>query len=1108
MVDAPAMTLATRLASIVAGAAVLALAGNAEAQPQPRFLEPDFLSSIEDAQLHGTVTPPGADTRHATTEIAAYDDLVQGYPTLTAQELRTRYFKQRLFGPLEDVERTYSPRPGATVMRDSRWGEPHIFGTTDQDMAFAAGYVAAEDRLAIMELLRALGRAEAFELIETAPAWLADAEMARLYGYTEDEFQAQIDRLPRVYGAAGADVVRILENYVAGINQYIAESQRGEVPLPGGFAELGVAGPSIWRPTDVVAVVSTVRALFGAGGGAELQNAAVLAGLVEDLGPAQGRATYEDFRTRDNRDGPVHTTKSFPYLERDESRLNPAANAVDPVAAGMRARRGTGGGRSTPAQIEFLAEEARIKTERLKLSTPLGAVDLSRPGGMSNHLVVGASRSATGHPILIGGPQAGYFSPQILMDYELHSPTIHARGAGFPGLSTLVVMGRTQDYAWSPTAGGSDMIDTYVERLCNPDGGPVSEDSRHYLFRGQCLAMDRRTLREAENAPPTIGQAVPDIIVERSVHGPILARGMLDGIPVAVSRKRSTYLKELDAAVSILKLNRNEARTGDDFVDIFAESHNLSTNWSYANDEQIAYVHGGLYPKRPASVDPDLPVWGTGEWEWESDAQGNDVYLGRAGVPHEVAPRRDFFVSWNNRPAPGWRSADSQWGHSSIYRGDLLEDAILAEKPGTIDPVRLVQMMETAGLTDLRGRYVAPLALRAVARAPALGDREREMVELLRAWIAGGALRRDGDRDGGYDHSAAVAIMDAWWEPLIRAVLDPTLGDAARIPLGFDNAPGSGGSAYESGFYGYLWTDLSMALGDRVRSPTSRIYCGGAPAASGTLPECARRVLASLVAAGDALAQQHRSSDPAAWRSDAEGDRIRFLPGAALSMQWVNRPTTQQIAMFGAGTNPCARTSAFRRVAARARGRGLRIRLRPRTMAPVTVDVLRQATDRAVVRTRRVKRFRDRHQSFTWRGRRRLRNGHYVVRFRTRARDGTRDVRRIAVRRTRGRFRRAPALERRRPCGRVRAFALGRSVFGGTGRPRPLAIALRFAQRRRATVIVRRRGRVVRRYRARAYAGGRVHRLRLAARGRPRGRYRVSLRVGRGTVHRLVARRL
>ena len=49
--------------------------------------------AADDAQLHGTITPPGADTRHATTEIAAYDDLVQGYPTLTDEELRNRYFK-------------------------------------------------------------------------------------------------------------------------------------------------------------------------------------------------------------------------------------------------------------------------------------------------------------------------------------------------------------------------------------------------------------------------------------------------------------------------------------------------------------------------------------------------------------------------------------------------------------------------------------------------------------------------------------------------------------------------------------------------------------------------------------------------------------------------------------------------------------------------------------------------------------------------------------------------------------------------------------------------------------------------------------------------------
>jgi acyl-homoserine lactone acylase PvdQ len=875
-------------AGLVAAVALTASVCTPAAAAAQDFLEPNFLASIDDAQFHGTVTPPGSDTRHATTELAAYDDLVQGYPKLTFEELTTRYFKNRVYGPIADPQRTYSPRGDVTVVRDAKWGEPHVFGKTDAGMAFGIGYATAEDRLAMMELLRALGRAEAFQLAGTAPAWFADMEAARLYGYTEEEWQSQIDRLPRVYGKIGDDFIEILNGYVEGINAFIAEAERGEVPLPAGLSDLGIKAPAPWRPTDVVAAVSTVRALFGAGGGSEMSNAAVFAGLVGDLGTRLGRQVYEDFRSRNNEDGPVHTTKRFPYITRDESKLDPNATAVEPPEGGPAYRR-------QAREIATLAERSRIKWERLKLSTKLGTIDLSRSGGMSNHLVVGASRSANGRPILIGGPQAGYFSPEILLDYELHSPTIHARGAGFPGLSAVVVMGRTQDYAWTPTAGGSDMIDTYVEKLCEPGGGTPTEDSRFYEFKGECRPMDRRTLRQA---PP--GTGYPDIIVERTVHGPVVSRGTLKDQPVAVSQKRSSYLKELDAAISILKMNRNQARTGSDFVDIFRESHNLSTNWSYANDHEIAYVHGGLYPRRPDAADPDLPVWGTGQWEWATDSNGEDVFLPRSQVPHEVAPKRDFIVSWNNKPAPGWGSADAQWGHTSIYRASLLEDAILRQKPGTITPVKLTQMMEQAGLTDLRGSHVAPLALRVLKRASGVGARERRMIELLEQWIADGALRRDGDGDGNYERSAAVAIMDAWWEKLIRAVYDPVLGNSGRIPLGFDNAPGLAGSAYQDGWYGYLWTDLSMVLGERVKSRTSRIYCGGSRTASGNFDECAKRMLESLVAAGDELG----GDDPSAWSADAEAERIRFLPGVALSMHWVNRPTFQQIAQFGRRDRP------------------------------------------------------------------------------------------------------------------------------------------------------------------------------------------------------------
>jgi acyl-homoserine lactone acylase PvdQ len=863
-------------------------------QSTPDHLTPEFLASIDDALLHGTVTPPGAAVTEKEKELRAYDDLVGGYPNLTETEITTKYFKDGRFQAVTDVEREYRPRADVRIVRDTTWGVPHIYGNTDAAAAFGAGYAAVEDRLPIIMLLIALGRAEAFELLGTGEAWLADAEIARLYGYTEAEFQAMIDRMPAVYGQDGQDLIDLLAELVQGLNAAVVDVASGRIPVPAGFADLGVPLPAPFTSTDVVAIVSIIRALFGAGGGNEMGNASRWLSLVDQHGPAKARAIWDDFRNRTNADGVVHTTKSFPYNARPGTvdadahafGFGPGDSGLDGVLGGL-----------FPTQAADLAEQSRIKWERIVLDTPAGRVDLSSPGHLSNYLVVDGRLSATGRPILLGGPQAGYFDPQILVENELHGDRLHARGAGFPGMG-FVVIGRNAEAAWTPTAGGSDMIDTYVEVLCDPEGGTPTEDSTHYLFKGECLEMDRRVVRTVtDDAPIDLPgrDALPDIIVERTVHGTVVARGRVGEQAVAVSRKRSTYGKELDAGVSILKLNRNEVPDGKTFVDTFEESHNLSTNWAFANRSEIAYVHGGLYPERPSSVDPDLPVWGTGEWEWAQHPDGTDRFL--TTHPHEVAPARGYLVSWNNRPAPDWGASDAQWGWSSLYRADMLEDQILREQPGTITPVRMVQMMEQAGLTDFRGSHVLPLALRVLDAVPAPGPREQRMRAVLADWVANGALRRDGDGDGNYDKGAAVAIMDAWWAGLIRSVFDPALGDVTRATsVGFDNAPSSTGSAYQDGFYGQLWTDLSMVLGDAVRAPTSQVYCGSdAAGTSGTLAACAARLWASLAAAGDALG----GTDPDAWNADAAAERITFLPNASLSMHWVNRPTTQGIAMFG-----------------------------------------------------------------------------------------------------------------------------------------------------------------------------------------------------------------
>lgn len=900
--------------------------------PDRSHLDPDFLHSIDAALLHGTITPPGAGLLEKNLEREAYDELVYGFPTLTEAALTDVYFKDGLFTEVTDVAREYSPRADVRIVRDARWGVPHIYGDTDEAMAFGAGYAAAEDRLPIMELLRALGRAEAFQLIETVPAYLMDAELVRAYGYTEEEFQAMIDRLPAVYGQDGQDAVDLVTAHAAGINHFITQFQAGYVDAPVGLADLlppNTVAP--WRPTDVVAVVSIVRALFGAGGGNELGNAAVLATLTDALGEEQAFAVYEDFRNRFNLDGPLHTVdESFTYMDTDVALPGTEGNVSGystgaPGLQGLVEELGSlfpGGAAQAAEQFTALAEASRIKWEDIKITTPAASIDLSKANeaSMSNFLIVDGEHSTTGHPILLGGPQAGYFDPQILVENELHSPTIHARGAGFPGLSTLVIIGRSQEAAWSATAGGSDMIDTYIEVLCDPDGSRPTEEEVHYLYdtdgdgTPECIEMDVRLHRETTSLPGS--ELLPAIYAERTVHGPIQARGTLGDTPVAVSRKRSSYLKELDPAVSILRMNRGQADTAEEFVTAFRD-HNLSTNWGFVNAEEIGYVHGGLYPRRPTTIHPDLPVWGTGQWEWATassggETRGDDDYYEIDEHPHEANPDRGYVVSWNNRPAPGWGEDDSGWGFSSIYRAQMLANQIEAAfaSDTLVSPVLLTQMMERAGLRDIRGSELLDEVLRVLDAGSPPSEREATMRDLLATWIdpatdpAGIALRRDGDRDGNYDQGAAVAIMDAWWAPMIHAIFDPALGlDVTTVHRqDIHNAPNSGGSAFESGLYGQVWTDVATVLGDPVRSPTSQIYCGSDTLGeNGTLAACADRLWAALAAAGDELAGD-QGDDPAAWQADAAGERIQFVPPTSDTMHWVNRPTTQVLAMFGRNT--------------------------------------------------------------------------------------------------------------------------------------------------------------------------------------------------------------
>ena len=95
--------------------------------------------------------------------------------------------------------------------------------------------------------------------------------------------------------------------------------------------------------------------------------------------------------------------------------------------------------------------------------------------------------------------------------------------------------------------------------------------------------------------------------------------------------------------------------------------------------------------------------------------------------------------------------------------------------------VELIDAMESAGTTDVRGLSVLPFALKALRKGAMSRDPEvRAPLATMRAWVKNGAHRIDRDNDGNYDQADAVRIMDAWWPLWVRGQFEPTLGENLR----------------------------------------------------------------------------------------------------------------------------------------------------------------------------------------------------------------------------------------------------------------------------------------------------------------------------------------
>jgi acyl-homoserine lactone acylase PvdQ len=870
----------------------------------------DNATQLTEFELKGTYPPHFAD------QLPLYANLLYASPTLTHEQI-PGYFKDATFGVKEgQVASVESPRSDVTIERDTEFGVPHIYASTRGGLMFGAGYAGAEDRLFLMDVLRHTARAELSSFAGGAAGNRAmDRTQFLIAPYTEADLESQIQNASKLYGAAGERAIEDGKEFVSGINAYVNAAKLNPKLMPAEYAGLGKTLQE-WKLTDVMAEASLIGGIFGTGGGGEVRSALMLEAFEKQLGKTAGRAAWSDFREANDPEAPATVSKSFkyetgsPFAKRGLAMPDPGSVSFltdgelleTPAAAATRGALPRGASHSAAGgeRVTNTPDPQPIPSDG-----SIGSRLLHQAGHDSNWELVNASHSTNGHPLAVLGPQVGYFTPEILMEEDLHGPGIHARGAAFPGVNEYVQLGHGTNYAWSATSGEAGDTHTFAEMLC--------QDEFHYLYKGQCLAMEKleHTNSWAPNASDKTPPGSEKLTVYRTVHGIVYARGKVKGQKVAFVSERTSYFHEADSVIGLSELNEPGFITSPKRFQQAASKINFGFNWAYVDAKNIAYYLSGWYPKRARSTSPDFPILGTGQYDY----QGFEPKLRTEAVlpfrAHPNAINPDFLVSWNNKPAPLFAAATNKNAWGSVYRMQLIRSFIETDIGGgkQLGIEQLVSAMDEAATQDIRMVELWPM-IRQVLGSPAAPQLQGAIAR-LESWYADGSHRRDLTNKniaapGTYQHNEAITIMDAWWPKLLEAEFRPVLGGeafgAAQSMLRFGAPyPGSAPEApeFQDGWYGYVSKDLRDLLaangsGSKPLGAYSRIYCG-----NGSLEACRKAVQGSL--------QEALSSTPAqiygqgACAEDPQAscfDMNRWTSASGITVPpfpFQNRPTFQQV---------------------------------------------------------------------------------------------------------------------------------------------------------------------------------------------------------------------
>ncbi|MDX6688062.1 MAG: hypothetical protein QOF86_4190 [Baekduia sp.] len=804
---------------------------------------------------HGQVSPgvPWASTPGilpADTQAKMYDRITPLFRNITDDVLKpsadgTGYYKSAAllaeddpsFVSSEIVSGT-SPSAGPVSARIKRdpYGVPHIYSDTDAGAIFGAGYVVAIDQALLLNQARYNGVAGLIDL----PGVPAINLVLGLYSYKPSaKVIAQATELQNksieAQGTQGRQLLNDMDTYLAGINTRMAESQP--------------TAPKFTR-TDLYAANAIKSQFLGQGGGQEIANANFLASLRAKLGKKTGDAAFEDLRARNDPEATVTTSKSYP---------NQTSVSVSNPAGVVGLKKGSFKNSFVPLPGAKAASATAASTGQRQLA--------------SNIMVVSGQHSATGKPLFVGGPQIGYNYPGLTLEMQIKSPSINVRGATSAPFPGYMLIGRGADYAWSLTSAGADIIDTYAEKLC---GGSKIK----YSYKGKCLTMERVDAGTIEKNGKTT-----KAVFYRTVHGPVVGYAKDDktGKQIALSTKRSSYGRDAVDLLFNQQMTFGRVHSAKDFVNA-AKKTPQTFNSFYGSATESAFYTSGAIPVRAKGVNGDLPVDGSGKYEWKGE-------LAAPKHPQVINPTSGYIVNWNNKPAANFPAGDDRFGNEGgIQRVDLLRGELARNPKATL--ANVLGAANAAATEDVRIVELWPTLKAMLAKGKAPSAQATQVADVLQKWHDAGGSRVDANLDGNIDDPGAV-ILDAAWKKITDAGLCDRLGSGlcqqleGRISR-FDAPPGG----QYSGWHQYMGKDLRTELGQTVKGKYHLTYCG-----KGSVSRCSKELWAALASAGTSIAAK-QGADPSKWTERVT--TINFTPLPLTTMQYTNKPTgIHQVMAFG-----------------------------------------------------------------------------------------------------------------------------------------------------------------------------------------------------------------